>query len=82
MSRSLAVVAAGFLMLLGLSCAAGVPAAAQIIDWKSFNVLPTVLPPAEANDSTVLTPQLDSCELFLADFFVAFPVARRDERVS
>ncbi|KAK1454502.1 lactonohydrolase [Colletotrichum melonis] len=53
MSRSLVVVAAGFLMPLGLSCAAGVPAAAQIIDWKSFNVLPTVLPPAEANDSTL-----------------------------
>lgn len=82
MSLSLAVVTAGFFMPLGLSCAAEVPAAAQIIDWKSFNVLPTVLPPAEANDSTVLNPQFDSCGLFFAYFFVALLVARRDDRFS
>ncbi|OTB20072.1 hypothetical protein K445DRAFT_52357 [Daldinia sp. EC12] len=30
-----------------------VPGQAQIIDWKSFNVLPTVSPPSVANASTV-----------------------------
>lgn len=33
-----------------------VPEQAQIIDWKSFNVLPTVLPPTVANASTVSHP--------------------------
>lgn len=32
-----------------------VPSAAQIINQKVFNVLETVLPPAQANDSTVST---------------------------
>ncbi|KAG4220074.1 hypothetical protein PC116_g31447 [Phytophthora cactorum] len=30
-----------------------VPGQAQVIDWKSFNVLPTVSPPSVANASTV-----------------------------
>lgn len=33
-----------------------VPEQAQVIDWKSFNVLETVLPPAQANGSTVSRP--------------------------
>jgi len=33
--------------------AAQIPAAAQIVDQKTFNVLSTVGPPVEANDSTV-----------------------------
>ncbi|KAF5484360.1 Gluconolactonase [Colletotrichum siamense] len=55
MSSLLAVVAAGLLVPLGmgLCTAAEVPATAQIIDWKSFNVLQNVPPPAEANDSTL-----------------------------
>ncbi|KAI8223533.1 Gluconolactonase [Colletotrichum sp. SAR 10_86] len=55
MSSLLAVVAAGLLVPLGmgLCTAAEVPATAQIVDWKSFNVLQNVPPPAEANDSTL-----------------------------
>ncbi|KAF5502846.1 Gluconolactonase [Colletotrichum aenigma] len=55
MSSLLAVVAAGLLVPLGmgLCTAAEVPATAQIIDLKSFNVLQNVPPPAEANDSTL-----------------------------
>ncbi|CAI0654998.1 unnamed protein product [Colletotrichum noveboracense] len=55
MSSLLAVVATGLLVPLGmgLCTAAEVPATAQIIDWKSFNVLQNVPPPAEANDSTL-----------------------------
>ncbi|KAK2766556.1 evolved d-pantonohydrolase [Colletotrichum kahawae] len=55
MSSLLAVVAAGLLVPLGmgLCTAAEVPATAQVIDWKSFNVLQNVPPPAEANDSTL-----------------------------
>ncbi|KAF4919785.1 Gluconolactonase [Colletotrichum viniferum] len=55
MSSLLAVVAAGLLVPLGmgLCTAAEVPATAQMIDWKSFNVLQNVPPPAEANDSTL-----------------------------
>lgn len=30
-----------------------VPEQAQVIDWKSFNVLPTVLPPVLSNATTV-----------------------------
>ncbi|KAI0161173.1 calcium-dependent phosphotriesterase [Hypoxylon sp. FL1284] len=33
-----------------------VPDQAQVIDWKSFNVLPTVLPPAVANATTTFIP--------------------------
>ncbi|XDG09417.1 hypothetical protein ABKA04_009032 [Annulohypoxylon sp. FPYF3050] len=38
-----------------------VPEQAQVIDWKSFNVLETVLPPAQANGSTFffVPPGLD-----------------------
>lgn len=53
MSSSLAVVALGALVQSGLGLAAKVPSTAQVVDWKSFNVLENVLPPAEANDSTV-----------------------------
>ncbi|KAI2472989.1 calcium-dependent phosphotriesterase [Annulohypoxylon bovei var. microspora] len=37
------------------------PEQAQVIDWKSFNVLPTVLPPTQANASTFffIPPGLD-----------------------
>ncbi|KAI8665164.1 hypothetical protein LRP88_12801 [Fusarium phalaenopsidis] len=52
MSSSLAVVALGALVQSGLGLAAKVPSTAQVVDWKSFNVLENVLPPAEANDST------------------------------
>ncbi|RSL84901.1 hypothetical protein BHE90_000355 [Fusarium euwallaceae] len=52
MSSSFAVVALGALVQSGLGLAAKVPSTAQVVDWKSFNVLENVLPPAEANDST------------------------------
>ncbi|KAK7735135.1 hypothetical protein SLS63_004123 [Diaporthe eres] len=58
MSFSLALISAGCVIPFGISRAASVPAAAvpaaaQLVDWKSFNVLATVPPPAEANDSTI-----------------------------
>ncbi|KPM42820.1 hypothetical protein AK830_g3767 [Neonectria ditissima] len=59
MPSSLAVLAAGILVHSGLgleSCgalAAKLPSAAQIIDQKTFNVLDEVLPPSQANDSTL-----------------------------
>ncbi|KAK2614191.1 hypothetical protein N8I77_001040 [Diaporthe amygdali] len=52
MSFSLVLLSVGCL-IPGISRAAEVPAAAQLVDWKSFNVLETVAPPAEANDSTI-----------------------------
>ncbi|KAI1405244.1 calcium-dependent phosphotriesterase [Hypoxylon fuscum] len=33
-----------------------VPEQAQVIDWKSFNVLPTVLPPVLSNATTIFVP--------------------------
>ncbi|KAF9873495.1 evolved d-pantonohydrolase [Colletotrichum karsti] len=53
MPSLLAVIAAGYLVSFGFSVATELPAAAQLIDWKSFNVLENVPPPAEANDSTL-----------------------------
>lgn len=38
---------------VGCALAQRVPAAAQVVDQKIFNVLETVPPPAIANDSTV-----------------------------
>jgi gluconolactonase len=38
---------------VGCALAQKVPAAAQIVDQRSFNVLEFVPPPVEANDSTV-----------------------------
>ena len=38
---------------VGCALAQQVPAAAQIVDQKIFNVLASVPPPAVANDSTV-----------------------------
>ncbi|KAF4946051.1 hypothetical protein FSARC_14289 [Fusarium sarcochroum] len=55
MSSRLAVFAAGILVpSLGVA-AAKLPATAQIIDQKSFNVLEDVPPPAQANDSLIFT---------------------------
>ncbi|KAM5349839.1 hypothetical protein ACJ41O_006344 [Fusarium nematophilum] len=57
MPSTLTVLAAGILAHSGLGpsgvLAAKLPAAAQIIDQKVFNVLEDVPPPAQANDSTV-----------------------------
>ncbi|KAF4983926.1 hypothetical protein FDECE_17191 [Fusarium decemcellulare] len=57
MPSAVAVLAAGALVHSGLSAwgvaAAKVPSAAQIIDQKDFNVLKSVPPPAQANDSTL-----------------------------
>ncbi|KAL1877494.1 hypothetical protein Daus18300_002481 [Diaporthe australafricana] len=50
MIPSLCLLSAGCIIPVG---AADVPPAAQRVDWKSFNVLQSVPPPAEANDSTV-----------------------------
>ncbi|KAF5021635.1 hypothetical protein F66182_6335 [Fusarium sp. NRRL 66182] len=53
MPSALAVLAAGVLVpSLGAS-AAKLPSTAQIIDQKAFNVLETVLPPSQANDTTL-----------------------------
>lgn len=52
-SSSLSTLALGLVARAALGQAAEVPATAQIIDQRVFNVLPVVLPPAEANDSTV-----------------------------
>lgn len=41
---------------VGCALAQRVPAAAQIVDQRTFNVLETVPPPAVANDSTVHYP--------------------------
>ncbi|KAM0540923.1 hypothetical protein ACHAPJ_013452 [Fusarium lateritium] len=55
MPSRLAVLTAGILApSLGVA-AAKLPATAQIIDQKSFNVLKNVPPPAQANDSLVFT---------------------------
>lgn len=56
MPSSQAVLSVGFLIPLVFSVSAQVPAQAQLIDWKSFNVLDSVPPPTEANDSTVCHP--------------------------
>lgn len=82
MSSLLAVVAAGLLVPLGmgLCTAAEVPATAQIIDWKSFNVLQNVPPPAEANDSTVCRSH--PLAAVSAYSHAALPLAWCNERVT
>ena len=67
MSSSLAVVALGALVQSGLGLAAKVPSTAQVVDWKSFNVLENVLPPAEANDSTVCHQSDDQSALLTCE---------------
>jgi gluconolactonase len=51
--------------LFGRALAQNVPAAAQVVDQKIFNVLASVPPPAVANDSTVYLPHpclIQRCE--------------------
>lgn len=55
-TTGIAILGAG--ILVSGAFAQNVPAAAQIIDQKTFNVLDFVPPPAEANDSTVRTHSL------------------------
>lgn len=50
MSPTNAFLAAG---LIGQALTQQVPSTAQIVDQRTFNVLPSVPPPAIANDSTV-----------------------------
>ncbi|KAI1077132.1 D-lactonohydrolase [Whalleya microplaca] len=50
---------------------AEIPAQAQFIDQKTFNVLPTVLPPSEANATTAFTPPgLDTDSLKAKPFHI------------
>ncbi len=53
-----AIVGGAFFSSSPSTTAATVPPQAQILSQKSFNVLPTVLPPSQANGSTVTQPCL------------------------
>jgi hypothetical protein len=82
MSSPLCALAAGCIIPVGATLAARVPDTAQRIDWKSFNVLESVPPPAVANDSTVCNFRYRVAGYTLLTCNLDFCVAWGNGRVS